>query len=685
MKRDPGSNPPPASGSQPEEQQGAKGLFKRFTRLRSPSGGNTPSQPVASSSSSPAAVTNDPPTKRRKSVLKLPSLPKPQGPAPVNAWTSPELRQAALRERGLIPAVPRVYRDEHGYMLPLSQQEAVIDQRRSVLVPAPGHESDEDVESEAKKIREAWLRKNADESLPPPPEEQVASSSASERASAFAATEDSMVIGIQRSPVRGTFVQVMDSPHMAPIIPDLQTPADTTTTNTRSTREPHEVPLPTSPTPTAAHADEPASPLSTEVSTWLKLSDEDSLQQVSTAPSTASKPTRPQPPPSMPIIQEDHPSLSGTSTPLSTSSPNTPTKSTDISTSQTISIPASLQTSVIPEPLQSPPLDFEDPRSPRAAALPKLSISPPTNIPPTSSPNRGRSLTTYTNGAVSLAPSASTSSAGSRVPALSPTRTSSSSMSCSEVPPTPSGTSFSRRRKSSAISDDSLESPTRNRHAKVLGIGQGGLHIRTTGEDVDILKPTATAIVVESPVELTMAEEAEREDVLPSMRSDVSSPTSLTSKVSAPSSSPTPRPRTNISVTSETRDRRASVSFGSLFGKGHSSSLPSDDSLKPPTSPKPSRSMSNLRKSVGGAFASKLRPKSTLVVNTTAAKQADFSRLPPSPAPAPAGSMSPGVGLRPPRQALSPTIHNRGSILLSTKNIEDDESRRLSEMAFLDF
>lgn len=37
-----------------------------------------------------------------------------------------------------------------------------------------------------------------------------------------------------------------------------------------------------------------------------------------------------------------------------------------------------------------------------------------------------------------------------------------------------------------------------------------------------------------------------------------------------------------------------------------------------------------------------------------------------------------------PRMAVSPTIHNRGSILFETKGIEDAESRRLSELAFLD-
>ncbi|KAG1725378.1 hypothetical protein EDB19DRAFT_1756240 [Suillus lakei] len=37
-----------------------------------------------------------------------------------------------------------------------------------------------------------------------------------------------------------------------------------------------------------------------------------------------------------------------------------------------------------------------------------------------------------------------------------------------------------------------------------------------------------------------------------------------------------------------------------------------------------------------------------------------------------------------PRVSIRPTMHNRGSILLETKGIQDAESRRLSELAFLD-
>ena len=38
-----------------------------------------------------------------------------------------------------------------------------------------------------------------------------------------------------------------------------------------------------------------------------------------------------------------------------------------------------------------------------------------------------------------------------------------------------------------------------------------------------------------------------------------------------------------------------------------------------------------------------------------------------------------------PRQAVAPKIHDRGSIYVEAARIEDEESRRLSEMAFLDY
>ena len=96
--------------------------------------------------------------------------------------------------------------------------------------------------------------------------------------------------------------------------------------------------------------------------------------------------------------------------------------------------------------------------------------------------------------------------------------------------------------------------------------------------------------------------------------------------------------------------------------------------------------MKNLRR----AFTSAKRPNTT--VGDARGKAFDAARppLPPSPAHAthpsvssiPSSGRMTGVGLRP-RAGVQPTMHSRGSILLGTNMIEDEESRRLSEMAFL--
>ncbi|TCD72008.1 hypothetical protein EIP91_000140, partial [Steccherinum ochraceum] len=545
--------PPEATNSQPDPQQSGKGLFKRFTnRIRSASNSNNAlSQPAASSSRTPAAAAPPGDQVKRKKTMKLPAMPAPpkaHTPVMVNAFTSPELRQAALRERGLLPAVSRAYRDEHGYMVPLSQQEAEIDKRRSVVMQEPGRSSgEEDPESEAKQIREAWLRKNAEAAAPSPvPEEETVLSapghlqthqhqhqqqqqeaaaarsssqvpeperkdslSASERASALAATDNRIVIGTQQSPRLGTFVQP-NTPVFS-MIADMLTHMDGSTGNTTSTVKPHEVPLPASPTPT--HRDEdglplPPSPSASieKVARWLQ-SPTDSNVSYATAPSSpwaANFLSSPPPPgrsvgaqsveaktpqPLLPMIVEDDAAALGSrqapKPPLKAKPPPIAVTAATISISTSQSAPPTS----VPPSLQSPKADIDDTRSPRSATLPKLSISSPT----TPTPARGRSTTVATTitATSSLAPSNSTSSR-SRVPALSPSRTTSSSItnnSNSEVPPTPTGTgtgtgmgpsSFVRPRKGSVVSDESCESPTRNRHAKILpGLAEGGLKIQT--------------------------------------------------------------------------------------------------------------------------------------------------------------------------------------------------------------
>lgn len=69
------------------------------------------------------------------------------------------------------------------------------------------------------------------------------------------------------------------------------------------------------------------------------------------------------------------------------------------------------------------------------------------------------------------------------------------------------------------------------------------------------------------------------------------------------------------------------------------------------------RSLSNLRRSVAGS----LRAPSSSALST--------ADLPPTQAP---------------RAAIDPTIHSIGSIIREAKDIQDAESRRLCELAFLD-
>jgi len=95
------------------------------------------------------------------------------------------------------------------------------------------------------------------------------------------------------------------------------------------------------------------------------------------------------------------------------------------------------------------------------------------------------------------------------------------------------------------------------------------------------------------------------------------------------------------------------------------------------------------------------RPKSTVELGSKkegGLKMFDASHLPPSPSsagfpkpPFRAGSVlsfenkgkPKAVSLAPPRSSIQPTLHSRGSILLETTNIEDEEMRRITEMAFL--
>ncbi|OCB84853.1 hypothetical protein A7U60_g8074 [Sanghuangporus baumii] len=104
------------------------------------------------------------------------------------------------------------------------------------------------------------------------------------------------------------------------------------------------------------------------------------------------------------------------------------------------------------------------------------------------------------------------------------------------------------------------------------------------------------------------------------------------------------------------------------------------------------RTVTSVTTGLAGAAGATIRDRSPLRTSTTWS-----SRPPASPRSNASGTSSlsptdsavstpnqrvPGVGLRP--RPLNPTIHSRGSILMETHAIEDAESRRLAELAFLD-
>ncbi|PFH53140.1 hypothetical protein AMATHDRAFT_45763 [Amanita thiersii Skay4041] len=100
-----------------------------------------------------------------------------------------------------------------------------------------------------------------------------------------------------------------------------------------------------------------------------------------------------------------------------------------------------------------------------------------------------------------------------------------------------------------------------------------------------------------------------------------------------------------------------------------------------------SASLTNMRRSVVNSLS---RTKSNVNIGGGKGdKTYDASHLPPSPTFPPTLASLARLELRhssellPPRQPLSPTLHSRGSILLETSAIEDDEARRMTELAFL--
>lgn len=207
----------------------------------------------------------------------------------------------------------------------------------------------------------------------------------------------------------------------------------------------------------------------------------------------------------------------------------------------------------------------------------------------------------------------------------------------------------------------------------------GGLKIKIHGE-------SNIPVIVESPIE-----DLEEQDVVAEVTIDCHQEATATSgnpTRSTSLSAPHMKKRGMTDPTNNTLDRKISMIVNS-FKRG--SSVTGDHSISPPPSGEQrgrrlsvKASISNMRRSVVGT----LSRKSISAENTRGRKMFDASHLPPSPvvpsawrSPTSPGSNTEGGEAI--RRAVSPILYSRGHILLETSNIEDEETRRVTEMAFL--
>ncbi|RPD59589.1 hypothetical protein L227DRAFT_611820 [Lentinus tigrinus ALCF2SS1-6] len=358
----------------------------------------------------------------------------------------------------------------------------------------------------------------------------------------------------------------------------------------------------------------------------------------------------------------------------------------------------------------------------------------------TSSDGTTTNTTTYTtttggSAGTGTGTGATTTSGRSRtntVPALSPTRTVSSSGASSALP-TPTTTSCapmrdaSISRGSTSQSSDGGHGETRVRVRARRGTTGGEMGANANGNGNGKAKArerAAGGVIMEEYSETEPSSEGGEGG------GEFGVPPVLPPKQEGGGGAGGPRLRPQPSGRAQMLEAQTKagnrISF-SLFGKKSLDSSPvaghrspatraeEDLSQMPSRDTRTSSSMMSLRR----AFtSSKPRPKSTLELSPVAeqsqgqgvgrkkSKMFDASHLPAIPTSQPqsqsqsqsqsqyrrqhhqatssvsSDGKTTGVGLRP-RQAVAPTIHSRGSILHQAHFIEDEESRRLSEMAFL--
>ncbi|PCH39409.1 hypothetical protein WOLCODRAFT_141256 [Wolfiporia cocos MD-104 SS10] len=741
--------PPIPTASQP-----SSGLFKRLTtKLRSTSAQQTtapapPQQqangpPSAFPISGPISFTQrarsrsrsrtrrsahdaadapqpQPPQARHKPTMRL-ALPKAPAPAP-NAFTSAEQRHAALVARGLAPAAPPKarYRDEDGFMMPLSEQERELDRRYAVLLPSPSSETRDG--SEAQRYKEAWLAKNradreagshgsgtsASSTLSPSDEQlkQLGLDLGAKNVGTFENSAPNLSSAKSAAPSDAPpsdYSAILQAITVSPSLEQLRSSIDFSAAFDKGTSSQ------TAP----AHGRRRPSDVGERITRWL---------QSATSP-RGRRETQPASSDDMPPhIRE---SIYGSDAVLvpayayrSEENENAGRRNSIIS----FHLPSRPQSTEPHSPSADPPPPPPPRKTPAAAApVPPSAFSlkgkkeKPAPIVVTIAPSRPGSSSSagdaqpaaaaaaaafslsatqargsldrgrgHRHGAHSTRESTESAAGRSRsatLPALSPTRTTeSSSPSESALPVTPTTLSHAYHARRVFTSSDGHGAGVANGLAPVFVAALDGSAVQEDDSSEEDAPAYASA-----ELDARMQGEAQK----------------MRDLMAAAAARPRPRARR----ASQDSERRRSIS-SVIFGKKED---PSDDAplFK---NPRASSSMQNLRRSVAGTLSSLRSSRSKSSVDSPSAPHSPTARgapgCPPSAFPAippssfPAGlrtkaskELKPpavppkstvGVGLRP-RQALSPTMHDRGSLLVEAGRIEDEESRRLSEMAFCDY
>lgn len=624
---------------------------------------------------------------KRKPNLRIPVPRAPPPPLP-NGFTSPEQRHAALVARGLRSPSATHLRDAHGFMMPLSEQEKELDRRFAVVVDDAKCKTP-DADSEARRIKEAWMAKNRAEADRDPlvgASESRSQSRVQAPAAAVSSANPDVGRGAEAE-TPGTKAGTQAKPS-GTVTRGKADGVDKLIIGEGGRRE---KPLP--PTtderadPAAAHARRPrpqagssreeaagagqrrSSDVGERVSRWLQSSMSLARRSMSSErPRSSGEHT---------TSNHSHAhhgkrrSSDAGPNPLWGAAPAEDAAPLLAHGPGRTSPPSAYAIKGRQKPAPIVVTSASRPGSARASGeMPAGDGLKPASAPV---PARGRGANPTTT--------PESGSRASRLPALSPTRTNGSSTpSESALPATPTTFSHGAGRRSA--------------HGHGAQSGAAGVPPRVLEDsDGDGARALAESPVGDSEEEDGVQREYVNVEFGMKMAGEAQKMREL---LAAAAVTPRPRPRGGSKTDSE---HRKSLNLG--LPTRNTGSL---DAPPPFRNPRASNSMQNLRRSLAGTLSSlsirSQRPKSSVEPSPLSPSSTSPPPMPAPPSSFPSAlrrntSQDPsvnssqrkstvGVGLRP-RQALSPTMHDRGSILVEAGRIQDEESRRLSEMAFLDY